>query len=52
MKEIPISEEQALLLDVVKTVDEICRKEEIKYFIAHGTLLGAIREKRLYSMGR
>ena len=31
------------LIEILKTVDEICRRNNIKYFLADGTLLGAIR---------
>ena len=32
-------------LDILKNIDIICKKHQIKYYIAYGTLLGAIRHK-------
>lgn len=36
---------QLRMLDILLEVDKICKKHEIKYWIACGTLLGAIRHK-------
>ena len=33
------------LLEILKAVDEICKKENLSYMLTQGTLLGAIREK-------
>lgn len=33
------------LLEILKTVDRICKKESITYMLTQGNLLGAIREK-------
>ncbi len=32
-------------LDILKAIDEWCRKNEVRYFLAWGTLLGAVRHK-------
>ena len=45
MREIPIRELQLMKLDLLKIVESICEKENIKYFLAYGTLIGAVREK-------
>ncbi len=33
------------LLEILKSIDEICRKENLSYMLTQGTLLGAVREK-------
>ena len=38
-----ISETQAALLELACELDEICRKNDIKYYLGGGTALGAIR---------
>lgn len=44
MKEITALEDvQALQLSIVDKVDEFCREEGIGYFLAYGTLIGAVR---------
>lgn len=35
----------AAQLEVIKVIDEICRRHDIKYFMYYGTLLGAVRHK-------
>lgn len=43
-KELSIHEEQELQLDVLKMFSEICQSEKLVYFLAYGTLLGAVRD--------
>jgi len=38
-----ISELQTYSLEALKAVDALCKKHNIKYFLAEGTLLGAVR---------
>lgn len=45
MKQITLSEKKDIYLSMMIEVDAFCRKHGIKYFIACGTLIGAIRHK-------
>ena len=45
MRQATIPEIHNMMLDTIKHIDKICRLENIKYFAAYGTLLGAVREK-------
>ena len=38
-------ESKAIRLDILVEVDQFCRKNGLTYFLAFGTLLGAIRHK-------
>lgn len=40
-----LTEIKALELDILTDIDNFCRSEGIHYFLAYGTLLGAIRHK-------
>lgn len=44
MKRIDTRTLQMMKLDALKVVDEICKKENIRYFLGYGTLIGAVRE--------
>lgn len=45
MKELTGQELKKICLNILKYIDEICRKNKISYFIGFGTLIGAIRHK-------
>ena len=45
MKEIGVEEIKSISLEILKDVDAFCRKNDIQYSLAFGTLLGAIRHK-------
>ena len=36
---------QMCQLDILKTIDKVCRQNNIKYWLAYGSFLGAVREK-------
>lgn len=44
MKNLSMKEEQEIQLKILKMVDKVCRAEKIKYYLAFGSLIGAIRE--------
>ena len=48
-KMIDTVEMKTIQLDMLKKFDEYCRKNGIVYYLAYGTLIGAIRG--IYSMG-
>ena len=37
--------EQAVLFEILKEIKVICEKHNLKYFLAYGTLLGAVRHQ-------
>lgn len=45
MKELSIKEIQDSQFVILKKIKEICEKNNIKYFLGYGTLLGAVRHK-------
>ena len=45
MKELSLKEVQKAEFENLKVIHQICQKEKITYYLAYGTLLGAIREK-------
>lgn len=40
-----LRDEQLLLCEVLKFIDNVCRKHDLDYILAYGTLLGAVRHK-------
>ena len=44
-KPLTMKEVQEGSLEVLKTIDKICKQEHLRYFLIYGTLLGAIRHK-------
>lgn len=45
MKKLTMKEVQLGSLNILKKIDEICRRENLQYCLAYGTLLGAVRHK-------
>lgn len=45
MRELTLGEVKQVSLDILLEIDRICRENGITYYIAYGTLLGAIRHK-------
>ena len=45
MKEITLEERKQVQLQMLIEIDEFCRKHNIRYSLAYGTLIGAIRHK-------
>ena len=45
MRQITLQEIKDIQLDILKDVDSFCEKNNIRYYLAGGTLLGAIRHK-------
>ena len=47
MRRIPFSEEQNIQVDILRFLDLVCKKEKLNYYLAYGTLIGAIREGKI-----
>ena len=45
MKTMTTADIQQVSLDILKDIHSFCKKENIKYSLAYGTLIGAIRHK-------
>lgn len=45
MKELTFEEVQAIALEVLKKLTDLCEKEGFRYVLAYGTLIGAVRHK-------
>lgn len=46
MKELTLQELKEIEFDMLKMFDAFCKENNIRYFLAYGTLLGAIRYKK------
>ncbi|MBR6559013.1 MAG: LicD family protein [Clostridia bacterium] len=46
MKELNLQEIKEVEFNILKVFDAFCKENNIKYYLAHGTLLGAIRYKK------
>jgi len=44
-EELSVEECKKIQLKLLSLIDEICKKNNIKYFLAYGTLIGAVRHK-------
>ena len=45
MREIALEEMKQLELEIMVDIDAFCRKHGLRYYLAVGTLLGAVRHK-------
>lgn len=45
IKALSIREEQEIHMQILHLFDRICKEESLRYFLAYGTLLGAVREQ-------
>lgn len=45
MKEMTLQEIQSVSLDILKEFDRFCKENDLKYSLAYGTLIGAVRHK-------
>ena len=46
MKELTLEELKEIEFEILKVFDAFCKENNIRYFLAFGTLLGAIRYKK------
>ncbi len=45
MKEISLEEQKKIILNILVDFDRVCRNNNIRYTLAYGSLLGAVRHK-------
>lgn len=45
MKEMTLDERKAVSLDILLQIDNICKQHGISYYLAYGSLIGAVRHK-------
>ena len=43
MKKMSLDERKQVSLDILNYIDEVCKRENMSYYLAYGALLGAIR---------
>lgn len=46
MKELTLQELKEIEFDILKVFDAFCKENNIRYYLSHGTLLGAVRYKK------
>lgn len=46
MKELTLQEIKEIEFEILKKFDDFCKENNIRYYLSHGTLLGAIRYKK------
>ncbi len=44
-KEIPLNEIKKIEFDILQFIKDVCEENELRYYLAYGTLLGAVRHK-------
>ena len=45
MQEIDLLQQKKIMIDIMIKIDEFCNKNNINYFLADGTMIGAARHK-------
>lgn len=45
MKELNLEEKKKIAFDILCKIDEVCRKNSITYYLAYGSLIGAVRHQ-------
>ena len=51
MKEILMEEQKQLALAILKSIADYCDKQGLRYYLAYGTMLGAVRHKGFIPLG-
>ena len=51
LKEVTEEESKKIQIDVLDYIKEICEKNGLRYYLAYGTLLGAVRHRRVHTVG-
>lgn len=45
MQEIELEERKVISLEILSQIDDICKQNDIRYYLAYGSLIGAVRHK-------